>query len=506
MRPRRSIPAALAAALLLGTSLNTSARAQVPAAPLGPFEGQTDVGGAKEGSTTWNPEDQSFTIVGSGTNMWADRDEFRFVWKRMRGDFILRTRAHLLGEGVDPHRKIGWTIRPALEPGSPHVTAAIHGDGLTSLQFRRTPGGETEQIVAPDTAPDIIQLERRGGRYIMAVATYGEPLTREEVSDVELGDEVYVGLYVCSHNADVFERAVFRDVRIVVPAAESFTPYRDYLGANIEILDLESGNRTIVHSGPDAMQAPNWTLDGRALIYNSEGRLYRFDLASREARVIDTGNIVGNNNDHVISFDGTMLGISSRSPEGEQSVVYTVPIAGGEPKRVTAKAPSYFHGWSPDGRYLVYTGGRDGNYDIYRVSADGGEETRLTTHEALDDGPEYTPDGQWIYFNSTRAGLMQLWRMRPDGSGQEQVTNDGFNNWFPHISPDGRWIAFISYSDEIRPDDHPWYKHVYLRLMPIEGGEPKVIAYVYGGQGTINVPSWSPDSRRLAFVSNTAMD
>ena len=140
-------------------------------------------------------------------------------------------------------------------------------------------------------------------------------------------------------------------------------------------------------------------------------------------------------------------------------------------------------------------------WDIYRISANGGEETRLTTHDALDDGPEYTPDGEWIYFNSTRSGLMQLWRMRPDGSQQEQVTNDGFNNWFPHISPDGQWIAFISYSDEIEPTDHPWYKHVYLRLMPIDGGEPKVLAYVYGGQGTINVPSWSPDSEHVAFVS-----
>jgi hypothetical protein len=502
MRLQTSPIALLAGALLFALSSTTPGAAQDD---LGPFTGQTDVGGAQTGSTTYDPEDQTFTIVGSGTNMWADRDEFRFVWKRMRGNFILRTRGHLLGEGVDPHRKIGWTIRPTLEPDAPHVTAAIHGDGLTSLQFRRTSGAETEQIVSPDSAPDIIQLERRGNRYIMSVATHGETFTSEEVSDVELGDEVYVGLYVCSHNAEVFERATFSDVRVIVPAAEDFVPYRDYIGANIEVLDVETGHGRIVHSGPDAMQAPNWTLDGRALIYNSGGRLYRFDLATREPRLIETGDIIRNNNDHVISFDGTMLGISSGSPEGEQSVVYTVPIDGGQPKRITPNAPSYFHGWSPDGRYLVYTGGRDGAWDIYRISANGGEETRLTTHDALDDGPEYTPDGEWIYFNSTRSGLMQLWRMRPDGSQQEQVTNDGFNNWFPHISPDGQWIAFISYSDEIEPTDHPWYKHVYLRLMPIGGGEPKVLAYVYGGQGTINVPSWSPDGRQLAFVSNTAM-
>ena len=437
--------------------------------------------------------------------MWADRDEFRFVWKRMDGDFILRTRAALEGDGVDPHRKIGWTIRPSLEPNSPHVTAAIHGDGLTSLQFRRTPGAETEQIVSPDSAPDIIQLERRGNRYIMSVATMGEPLTTQEVTDIDLGEDVYVGIYVCAHNPEVFERAVFHDVRIIVPAAEDFTPYRDYLGANIEILDLETRHRRIVYSAPEALQAPNWTLDGSSLIYNAEGRLYRFDLATRRPEVIATGEIVRNNNDHVISFDGTMLGISSGSPEGEQSVVYTVPIGGGVPRRITANAPSYFHGWSPDGRRLVYTGGRNDTWDIYSISSEGGEETRLTTHEALDDGPEYTPDGEWIYFNSARTGRMQIWRMRPDGGGQEQVTDDGYNNWFPHVSPDGRWIAFLSYGPEVEADDHPWYKHVYLRLMPVGGGEPEVIAYVYGGQGTINVPSWSPDSRRLAFVSNTGM-
>lgn len=478
--------------------------APAAAQDLGPFEGVTDVGEPQTGSTVYDPEDQSFSIVGSGTNMWADRDEFRFVWKRMSGDFILRTRAHLLGEGVDPHRKIGWTIRPTLDPGSPHVTAAIHGDGLTSLQFRRAAGAETEQVVSPDSAPDIIQLERRGNRFIMSVATMGETFTREEVSDVALGDEVYVGLFVCAHNPEVLERATFRDVRIIVPAAEDFTPYRDYLGANVEILDLDNRHRRIVYSAPQALQAPNWTLDGAALIYNADGRLYRFDLATREPRLIDTGEIVRNNNDHVISFDGSMLGISSASPEGEQSVIYTVPIEGGVPRRVTPNAPSYFHGWSPDGRYLVYTGGRGGEWDIYRIPAEGGEETRLTTAEGLDDGPEYTPDGEWIYFNSTRSGTMQIWRMRADGSDQQQVTDDGFNNWFPHISPDGRWIVFLSYGPEIAPDDHPWYKEVYLRLMPAAGGEPEVIAYVYGGQGTINVPSWSPDSRQIAFVSNSA--
>jgi Tol biopolymer transport system component len=182
-----------------------------------------------------------------------------------------------------------------------------------------------------------------------------------------------------------------------------------------------------------------------------------------------------------------------------------VSSAGGIPKQITAVGPSYLHGWSLDAKWLVFTGGRNSKFDIYKIPAGGGEEIRLTDAPGLDDGPEFSPDGKFIYFNSSRTGKMQLWRMKPDGSEQEQIANDGFNNWFPHISPDGKWIVFLSFGDDVRPDDHPYYKHVYVRLMPVEGGAAKVIAYVYGGQGTINVPSWSPDSRRIAFVSNTQM-
>ena len=484
----------------------------VAQSPIGIFDAQTDVGRVRSpGTASHDPQLQSYLVTGSGQNMWNDRDDFHFVWKRMTGNFILSTRARFIGAGVEAHRKIGWTIRHSLETNSAHVTAAVHGDGLTSLQFRRATGGITEEAKSRDSLPNpdaVVQLERRDGVYLMSVARFGDTLVTHELDGVSLPDTVYVGLFVCAHNDTVVERGAFSNVRITTPARRDLVPYREYIGSNLEILDVATGNATIVHSYRGSFQAPNWTPDGKALIYAQEGLLYRFDLSSRGADAINTGFATRNNNDHVLSFDGRMLGISHHAAEDSGvSIVYTVPTTGGTPKRITAKGPSYFHGWSPDGRWLVYTGQRNGDYDVYKIPSTGGDEIRLTSATGLDDGPEYTPDGAYIYFNSVRSGRMQIWRMRPDGTEQQQITNDGFNNWFPHISPDGKWIVYIAFPPppEVAANDHPFYKHVTLRLMPIVRGPARVIAYVYGGQGTMNVPSWSPDGSRLAFVSNSTM-
>jgi Tol biopolymer transport system component len=254
------------------------------------------------------------------------------------------------------------------------------------------------------------------------------------------------------------------------------------------------------------LQAPNWTTDGKSLIYNSEGLMYKFDIASRQPSLLNTGDVKNNNNDHVLSFDGKMLGLSSGVQKLGGSIVYTVPVEGGTPKQITPKGPSYLHGWSPDGKTLLFTGQRNNEFDIYAVPAAGGKEKRLTTAVGLDDGSEYSPDGKTIYFNSNRTGEMRLWKMNPDGSNQESITDGEFHDWFPHVSPDGKWILFISFlKSEAKSDDHPFYKHVYLRMMPVNDPKKiKVVAYLYGGQATINTPSWSPDSKRVAFVSNSA--
>lgn len=471
---------------------------------VGAFADQTDVGNpTRTGRSTYDRDKEEYTIEGAGTNMWAGRDEFHFVWRRLKGNFILNANAAFVGKGVEPHRKMGLMVRTSLDADAPHAVAVVHGDGLTSLQFRSGKGATTEEIKSNVSGADVLQLERKGNTYKMSAARFGDVFTSEDVS-LDLGDEVYVGLFVCSHNKDVTERAVFTNVRITVPARDDFVPYRDYIGSNLEVMDVAIGKRKIVYSATDSLQAPNWTKDGRALIFNRNGRLYRFDLAKKTPELIDTDFAIINNNDHVLSFDGKMLAISHHSKDDrDASIVYTVPVNGGTPHRVTAKGPSYLHGWSSDGKYLVYTGERDGEFDIYKISVAGGAETNLTNAKGLDDGPEFTPDGKYIYFNSSRSGTMQIWRMKPDGSEQEQITNDEYNNWFPHISPDGRGIVFLSFLKDVNPTDHPFYKQVYIRLMPVNTMKPKVIAYVYGGQGTINVPSWSPDGKRIAFVSNS---
>ncbi len=476
-------------------------------APFGVFEDHADIGSVRHpGSLTYDAAPQEYRITGAGTNMWLDSDEFHFAYRRLTGDFILTARCRFVGDGVDPHRKLGWIARSALTPHSAYADAAVHGgDGLTSLQFRRTDGALTEEVRSPLIGPDIVQFERKGNVYTLSVAHFGDPFVSETVTDLDLGDAVYVGLFVTSHNADMVEEAVFTEVRITVSAGDNLVRYRDYLGSCLEILDRASGGRTAIYAEPGCFEAPNWTPDGAALLYNSKGKLYRFPLDTRVPALVDTGSADGLNNDHVLSFDGARIGISHRSDENNgKSVISILPTSGGTPRRVTDAAPSYLHGWSPDGETLTYTAERGGNFDIYTIPSDGGAEIRLTDAPGLDDGSEYTPDGAHIYFNSERTGLMQLWRMKPDGSEQEQVTDDEYNNWFPHISPDGKWIAFLSFGQEVKPGDHPYYQRVYLRLLPVNGGAPpRVIAYVYGGQGTINVPSWSPDSAKLAFVSNS---
>jgi Tol biopolymer transport system component len=270
----------------------------------------------------------------------------------------------------------------------------------------------------------------------------------------------------------------------------------------LETLDVETGEHTVLKVFDAVIEAPNWTRDGRRLIFNSQGAMFTYELSTGQVSRIDTGFAVDCNNDHVLSPDDAQLAISHFSHEDVASRIYIVPLSGGVPLRVTEQGPSYLHSWSPDGQRLAYCAERGGQYDIYTISVHGGAETRLTDTPGLDDGPEYSPDGRHVWFNSTRSGLMQVWRMDVDGRNQTHVIQDDANCWFPHVSPDGQRVVYVAYvKDDVPPGDHPPDRQVELRLVPAEGGASRTIARLFGGQGTMNVNSWSPDSRRIAFVS-----
>lgn len=474
---------------------------------LGLFEGSMDVGDpGLKGSAEYNALTQEYNMEGAGKNMWSNNDQFQFLWKKIKGDFIITATVKFIGKGTEPHRKIGIMAREKLTTDSKYADACVHGDILTSLQYRTAEGGETEQVILSSYHPTDISLERSGNKFIFSAAVFGENY-KSVTRQLELSEELFAGLFICSHNDAVKEKAVFSNVRITIPPPANYQPYRDYIGSNLEVMDVFTGQRKILYSVPGSIQAPNWTKDGRQLIYNSaEGLLFKYDLSSNTTTQLNSGFAKNNNNDHVLSFDGTKLGISNHVGEKRVSTIFILPASGGDhPVKITSEdsGHSYLHGWSPDGRKLIFTGHRNNQFDIWSVDISTKKEVAYTSSAELDDGPEYSPDGKWIYFNSVRTGTMKIWRMKSDGSGQEQVSFDEYNDWFPHFSPDGKWIVYISFPKEIDPASHPFYQKVYLRLMPSAGGVPKTIAYLYGGQGTINVPSWSPDCKKIAFISNT---
>ena len=267
--------------------------------------------------------------------------------------------------------------------------------------------------------------------------------------------------------------------------------------SSVELYSVETGETRVVWQTDRLVEAPNFTRAGDGLILNGDGRLLRIGLADPVPEAIDTGFADRLNNDHGLSPDGRRLAISDKTEFGK-SAIYTLPIGGGVPTLVTRNLPSYWHGWSPDGTRLAYCGIRDQVFDIYTIAVEGGEETRLTHGEGRNDGPDYSADGRWIYFNSSRSGRMQIWRVPSEGGVAERITDSPYGDWFPHPSPDGRHLLVLSYDGDVF--DHPRDLTVRLRLMDPDGAQARTLFALFGGQGTINVPNWSPDGKTFAFV------
>jgi TolB protein len=473
--------------------------AQTDHPSLGLFENHSDVGAVLHpGTSQYDTIQHSYTLTGSGENMWFGTDAFQFAWKKISGDVVLTADISFPEKGGNPHRKAVLMIRQNLDDDSPYADVALHGEGLTSLQFRDAKGATTHEIESNLSAPKRLRIEKRGDFIYMSLgANTSEPLLNSGASiKLPMQAPFYVGIGICSHDKNAIEKATFSNVDLSAPETSSTAPV---LYSTLETVPIASTDRRVVYVAPSHSEAPNWTRDGAFFLFNRDGRIERLPVTGGSPQIIDTGTAVHCNNDHGISPDGQWLAISDSSQADHQSSIYLVPINGGTPRRITQNSPSYWHGWSPDGKTLAFTGQRNGEFDIYTIPVTGGAEIRLTTAKGLDDGPEYSPDGKYIYFNSERTGHMQIWRMLPDGSGQEQITFDEFNDWFPHISPDGQKMVFLSYGSEVT--GHPPNKDVQLRVMNLSDGKITVLSTLFGGQGTINVPSWSPDSLKVAFVS-----
>ncbi len=468
----------------------------------GAFEAHSDVGKVLHaGAVAYDGAKKSYTIAGSGENMWLGADAFQFAWKKMSGGVTLSADISFLGSGGNAHRKAVLMIRQNLDADSAYADVALHGNGLTALQFRDEKGGITQEVQSMVAAPKSLRIEKHGAYFTMwLVGPNGKFEMAGGSPKIELKEPFYVGIGVCSHDKDVVEQAVFANVEMTaapVNVDAKITPATLY--SVLETVPIDSGDRTAVYISAGRFEAPNWTRDGKAFLFNREGKILRLPVNGGTPETIDTGFANKCNNDHGISPDSTLLAISDQSQEEHKSIVYVLPIGGGTPRRITKNSPSYWHGWSPDGKTLAFVGQRNGDFDIFTIPVAGGVETRLTTAPGLDDGPEYSPDGQYIYFNSERSGHMQIWRMKADGSEQTQVFSDDYNNWFPHISPDGKYMVFLSFDKSVV--GHPENKDVMLRLMSFSDNKMRVLAKLFGGQGTNNVPSWSPDSQQIAFVS-----
>jgi len=291
------------------------------------------------------------------------------------------------------------------------------------------------------------------------------------------------------------------------------------------IYDIEAKTAKTVFTIDGEWHAPNWTPDGKYVISDMGGDLYRITVSGAQAGKAEKINLtqkMNATNDHALSWDGRQIAITGitppmpakiRTPADIHNSLFIMNLDGRNAREVHL---GWLHGWSPDGNYVVYTQYNGDNFDLYRINTDGTGELLLTTNKALDDGPEYSADGKWIYFCSNRSGKFDGWRMPAGGAGPDEklaekitLSNDT-QDWFPHVSPDGKWLYTISY-----PMDHPDHTWIgdgmKIKLLRLENGvaakgaELTTVRTFFGGQGSGNTGGWAPDSKKFAWTEYEAI-
>lgn len=471
---------------------------------LGMFDGQSDVGSvAPPGTLAYDSTKQVYSVTAAGANLWSTTDGFHFVWKKVSGDLALTADVNFPDSNgsPSPHRKAVLMFRQTLDADGVYADAAQHGSGMTALQYRSARGATTQDIELNIESPRRIRLEKRGDVITMFLSLHGEPLHQVGASiKLHFDGSFYAGIGVCSHNKDVTEKGTFAHVELT-PLSEPATPSNLALYSTLQTIGIEDNFRraVVIASERAHIEAPNWSRDGKTLIFDREGQIWTAPAAGGAATLLNTGQAIHCGGSHGLSPDGKLLAISCAMPGKPETRVYIIPSSGGEPRPVTENPYSWFHSWSPDGKTIAFTRPNHGGGNIYAIAVDGGAETALTTGSGISDDPDYSPDGKYIYFNSDRSGSMQIWRMLADGTHPEQVTSDDYQNWTPHPSPDGKSVLVLSYDKDVT--GHPANKDIALRILNVADGKVRVLVHLVGGSGTDNVNGWAPDSKGLAFVS-----
>lgn len=396
---RRSRPVKLVLLSLLGSVVLSPLPGHSSTNNLGIFEGHSDVGTTlKAGEAQYDPASKTYRVHGSGENMWLTNDAFQFLWKKTSGDVSITAEVQFPKAGGNPHRKAALLFRQNLDPDAVYVDAALHGSGLTALQYRSAKGDVTGDIefnyASITEAPQVLRIEKRGDYVSLSTSSHGEPLHASGATmRVKLTGEFYVGLGVCSHDKETMEEVVFSHVSIEpLPAVTGDKPVLHSMLQTISV-DPSARRAEAVYTAAGHFEAPNWSRDGKDLFFDQQGRIMTVPLAGGSPKALETGAVANCNGSHGLSPDGKWLAISCSPKGGAGSQVYMLPSSGGTPRLVTENPSSYFHSWSPDGKTIAFTRPHPGGGDIFSISIEGGQETRLTTTTGISDDPDYSRMG-----------------------------------------------------------------------------------------------------------------
>ncbi|MFZ1869204.1 MAG: hypothetical protein WAU49_12015 [Steroidobacteraceae bacterium] len=499
-------------ALLISAVAAVSAQAAAPAggqgAPLGLFQADSDIGNpVPAGSARYDASRHVYSLASAGANTWYHVDHFNYLWARASGDLALTARISFplrrYGHDPNPHRKGVLMFRQSLAPGSAYVDAALHGVGLTALQYRREQGANTPDIELTINAPQTLRLEKRGDVFTLYVSQAGQPLHQVGASiRVHLRAPFYVGLGALSHDAQTTDVIEFSRVSLEPPRPEPMVA-RHVLYSTLQTIEFTNQYRraVVIRTVPAYMQSADWAPDGKSILVYEDGRIERIPYLTPDGggppQPVAVDGLVGCSGNFGLSPDGKLLAVScSRVSGGLHQVYLLAAEGGGVPRQLTQGAEaSFFHAWSPDGKTVAFTRGSASRADIFTIAATGGPQTRLT-HDTVNDGPAYSPDGQYIYFDSSRSGTTQVWRMRADGSEAEQMTDDDFLNSSPHISPDGGTLAFLS-----QPPGHGGGSGpAVLRVMRFDDGLIQNVVALTGDRGSFSMQPWG-NAKRFAFIT-----